>query len=539
MDTLSPTPTPQPAKPKKRRLQALDRLALTLMVGLSFVMVGLIMLGDQAAARVRDFSWQGRAVGAEDLAFLMTFSRPMDHTSVEQNLQITPALPGKFSWAGRRMAYTLDVPVPYGETFKLQLAQAKDKFSQGEQRFTPFQEGFQTRDRAFAYLGLEGSNQGRLILYNLTRQAETILTPPELIVLDFKPYPRGEKILFSAADYKSYQKGEQNQKLYTVSTGLNPGNGNSSGDSSRWRWRFWQSQKASPAGVVTEILDSDAYQNLKFDLSPNGKNIVVQRLSRTQPSDFGPWLIREGQDPKPLETEPGGNFIIAPDSESLLLQQGEGTAVIDLGEATGIAQANSQKLDKTQRQVGATLDFLPQYGLVLDVASDGAAAAMVNFNQNDPAKRYIQSLVWVSNQGIEKPLLDATGSILDAQFDATNTLLYCLISQLLPGEAYQVQPYLIAVDVKSGQLYELLKMPPQPSVNMSLSPDGLAVLFDETVEAESGTSLLRSADGRAIASGQLWLMPLFKAQADRLAKTPAPVQPQALPFKGIRPIWLP
>jgi hypothetical protein len=535
MDTSS-SATPSPAKPPKRRLQALDRLALTLMIGLAFVMVGLIFLGDQAAARVREFSWQGRSVGAEDLAFLLTFSRPMEHVSVEQNLQIEPALPGKFSWAGRRMAYTLDVPLPYGETFNLKLDQAKDKFNQAESRFTPFQETFQTRDRAFAYLGLEGTNQGRLILYNLTRQAETILTPPDLIVLDFKPYPQGEKILFSAADYKSYQKGEQNQKLYTVSTGLSSGNGDTSAD---WPWRFWQSQKTPPAGVVTEILDSDAYQNLKFDLSPNGQNIVVQRLSRTQPSDFGPWLIRSGQAPKPIETEPGGNFIIAPDSESLLLQQGEGTAVIALSDATDQRQSDSQKLDKTRRQAGATLDFLPQYGLVLDVASDGAAAAMVNFNQNDPAKRYIQSLVWVSNQGLEKPLLDATGSILDAQFDPTNTLLYCLISQLLPGEAYQVQPYLIAVDVKSGQLYELLKMPPQPSVNMSLSPDGLAVLFDETVEAESGTSLLRSADGRAIASGQLWLMPLFKAQADRLAKTPAPIQPQALPFKGIRPVWLP
>jgi hypothetical protein len=42
---------------------------------------------------------------------------------------------------------------------------------------------------------------------------------------------------------------------------------------------------------------------------------------------------------------------------------------------------------------------LPNYGQVLDLAADGSAAAMVNFNQNDPEKRFTESLFLVTNQG--------------------------------------------------------------------------------------------------------------------------------------------
>ncbi|HZG37105.1 MAG TPA: hypothetical protein VEZ50_00365, partial [Nodosilinea sp.] len=79
----------------------LDRLALIVIAGLSLVLGLLILSGDHATARVRDFTWQDRQVGAEDRAFLITFSRPMDVASVEQNLKLEPPLPGKVSWAGR------------------------------------------------------------------------------------------------------------------------------------------------------------------------------------------------------------------------------------------------------------------------------------------------------------------------------------------------------------------------------------------------------------------------------------------------------
>ncbi|NEP62041.1 MAG: hypothetical protein F6K31_34700, partial [Symploca sp. SIO2G7] len=87
----------------KSRRQPLDRLAQALMVMLAIVIGIIVLLGGPAASKVRDFSWQNERVGADDTAFLLTFSRPMDQASVEKNLTIEPPLPGRFSWAGQRM----------------------------------------------------------------------------------------------------------------------------------------------------------------------------------------------------------------------------------------------------------------------------------------------------------------------------------------------------------------------------------------------------------------------------------------------------
>ncbi|ESA36755.1 hypothetical protein N836_05825 [Leptolyngbya sp. Heron Island J] len=483
--------------------QPLDRLAQALMVLLAIVISAMVLLGGPAAVRVRNFTWKDRQIGATDTAFLLTFSRPMDQASVEQNLTIDPPLPGRFSWAGRRMAYTLDLPAPYGNEFTVNLTQARDRFSGPTGTFVPFEETFQTRERAFAYIGMEGENQGRLMLYSLSDQSKTALTPEGWTVMDYRPYSQGNRILFAAIE--TGQTNQQDQRLYTVTTGI--------GDSS-----------SAESGQIETILDSDDYQNLKFDLSPDGETIVVQRVNRNNPGDFGPWVVSQEQEPRRLETEPGGDFMVAPDSQSLLLQQGEGTAIIALNDAQ-------------DEQSGETLDFLPQYGLVMDVADNGSAAAMVSFNQDDPEKRYTQTLFWVSSQGDEKPLLDVTGSILDAQFDPTSELLFCLTSELIESDTYQVQPSISAVNLETGDLETLWTLPPQPSVHMSLAPDGLALLFDETTPGGDNSVVL--ADGIAIASSKLRLLPLYQTTDDRLNKRPQPIEPQTFPFTGINPIWIP
>ena len=483
--------------------QPLDRLAQTFIVLFAVIMSGMVLFGGPAASRVRDFTWQDQRIGADDTAFLLTFSRPMDQASVEQNLTIDPPLPGRFSWAGRRMAYTLDLPVPYGNEFKVNLPEARDRFSGETSNFVPFESDFQSRERAFAYIGIEGEEQGRLMLYNLSTQEQTALTPEDWTVLDYKPYTQGDRILFAAVERG--QVTQQDQQLYTVTTGLGK-------------------DAKETSGEIETILDSNEYQNLKFDLSPDGQTIVVQRVGRDNPGNFGPWVISQEKQPRRLETEPGGDFMIAPDSQSLLLQQGEGTAIIALGDAQN-------------EQSGETLDFLPQYGLVMDVANNGSAAAMISFNQDDPEKRYTQTLFWVSSQGDETPLLTVTGSILDAQFDPTNDLLFCLTSELLESDTYQVQPSISAVNLETGDVQKLQTLPPQPSVHMSLAPDGLALLFDQTTPGTGDSAILD--DGVPISTSRLWLLPLYQTSDDRLNKSPQAIDPQAFPFAGINPAWIP
>lgn len=505
----------------RRQRFPLDGVALSLMGGLAIISILLVLLGDHATAKVQDFSWQERTVGANNTAFVMTFSRPMDLQSVEANLQITPFVPGRVSWAGRRMAYTLDVPVPYGEAYEVRIPEARDRFSEDDdpKRFEAFIGNFRSRDRALAYIGTQGDETGRLVLVNFSQGGEpVIITPPNLQVLDFEPYPLGDRILFSAIERSAAAAGKLTPALYTVATGLIP-----APPPEPTTETTAISAKPDEVGTIKIILESDEYQNLAFDLAPNGKLIVVQRVHQTNPSDFGPWLVAEDAAPRPLETEPGGEFLIGPDSQTLLLLQGQGTAIIPL-------DANSENAEA----VVEPLDFLPEFGRVFDISSDGRAAAMVNFNQNDPDRRFTETLVVVTNQGEETEVLDATGSVIDAEFDPTNRILYVLASELLPSEDYQEQPYLTAIALeqsgKSQAPLKLLTMPPQARVSMDVSPDGLAAIVEISSSAD---------DELTTETTQMILLPLFETTEQRLNGTPAQSMPQILPFVGESPTWLP
>ncbi len=495
---------------KKALIQPLDRIAIALMLLLSVLIGFMILQGDVVAARVRDFTWQNQQIGSEDISFTLTFSRPMDTKSVEENLKIEPPLAGKFSWAGRRMVYTLLTPAPYGTNYKVQLQGAKDSFAkkQGENLvMQPFAGNFRTRDRVISYIGADPENRGQLILYNLTEEQKRTLTPKDLVVMDFKPFPDGEKILFSARAANSQDL--LSAQLYTVTTGI-------SGDSEK---------QAEPAGKVDLILDNKTYQNLKFDLSPDGETLVVQRGSKANPGDFGLWFMPVSNDesaqkptPQRLQSQPGGDFMITPDSKAVAVAQGQGAAILPL-----------------QTDANKPLDFLPQFGLVEAFSKDGSQAAMVKFNTD-----YTRDLFLVTNQGIQKPLLKTTGSITDCQFDPASPTLYCLLTQLVSKEEYVEQPYLVAIDLKTGDQKPLLVLPiEQRNVQMSLSPDGLGLLFDQVMSqtdaSASSASVLKTDDGEAIASSSLWLMPLLPI-ADAAITT---IRPEKLPLVGFHPRWLP
>lgn len=505
-----PSNSPQPSFPL-----AIDRVAIALILALSLAIAGLLWTGQRVSAHVRAFSWQDKQIGAEDTAFILNFSRPMDYASVEPNLKIDPPLPGKVSWAGRRMAYTLTMPAPYGTEFEVRLEGARDRFSRSQQStIRPFRGQFRTRDRAFAYIGVEGEQEGRLVLYNLTRQEKILLTPKDLVVMEFKFYPFGDRILFAATQRTAEPQGLLEQKLYTVTTGieLNPPAQILPQTSEK---PLDIPTKPEPAGKIELVLDNTDYQNLKFDLSADGNNIVVQRVSRRDPADFGPWLLQAGEPPKPLKGEPGGDFLITPDSNSLAIAQGQGLAIVPL-------------------EPGAKpLDFLPKFGTVLSFSRDGSLATMIKFNPDRT-----RSLFLVTSQGTYKELFQTTGSILSSQFDPTNQILYCLLTDLKTDDGlYREEPYLAAINLKTGNLSRLVLLPDQRDVQFSLAPDGLAILFDQTtraVQADATTKEpLRDSSGKAIANSRLWLLPVNPNEPT------TPTQPEPLPLPGLRPRWLP
>ncbi|MDJ1178817.1 hypothetical protein PJF56_08080 [Roseofilum sp. BLCC_M91] len=484
-------------EPKVKDWQPLDRVVIGVVIVLFVVMFFLVITGRNAAPRVRAFTWENKTIMAQDKAFILQFSHPMNRESVENNLKIEPSLSGKTSWAGRRMAYTLNKPAPYGTEFKVQIEGARDQYSDARQGATiqPFVGQFRTRDRVFVYIGNQGEESGRLILYNLTQNHLEILSPPNLEVMAFEPYPDRDRILFSARDTEAESEELIEQKLYTTTTGLKSGEN---------------------PGIIEDILDNETHQNLAFDLSPDGKTIVVQRVNRDDPGDFGLWLIPEKGDPYPMENQPGGEFLITPDSQALALLQGEGVALLPL-------------YPDDSEPTNQPLDFLPKFGQILSFAPDGSAATMIKFNTD-----FTRSLYLVTNQGTEKELLKTNGSIKACEFDPTQTLLYCLLSELLPGEVYQELPYISLIDLETSKQIPLVGLPNQREIQISLSPDGVAILFDhnqvDALEDSPATPPENSVNSN------LWILPII--DADQLKEDPQ-IKPEVLPLKGSDPQWLP
>lgn len=452
--------------------QPLDRAAWLSIGVLTVLIVLLIFVGDSTKPQVRSFSWSNQRVGVEDTAFILNFNRPMDWESVAKGLTLNPPLSGKVSWSGRRFAYTLNEPIPYGKSFTVSLQGATDKHGKPA---VPFQETFSSRELAYAYVGNSGEEAGKIVLVKQAKGDKTILTPQTLSVIGFKPYQEGDHILFTAREGNS-----TNANLYRVTTGLDP---------------------KQPAAKIEKVLDGKEYQILKFDLSADGERIVLQRAGLNNVGAVGLWQLKPDGKLEQLKIQNAGDFLIAPDSRTVVVAQGQGLAIVPLDETSG----------------GAPLDFLPQYGMVMNFSRDGAAAAMVKFNTD-----FTRSLFLVNIQGTQKELLRDRSSILDAVFTPQQNAVYCILTRLKPGEGYQELPYLARIDLKTGKKTDLINLTSQGNTNLSLAPDGSSLMFDQAINATEGTS------------SNLWS---FKIDPEA-KRAPTPDDLQAI-GTGAAPQWLP
>ncbi|WP_271253805.1 Ig-like domain-containing protein [Pseudanabaena sp. Chao 1811] len=487
--------------------QPIDHYAIGLAAILSIAIAILLWIGDRTAPQVRDFSWQGQRVDASNTAFVLTFNRPMNRESVEQNLKFDPPLLGKISWSSRRMSYTPLAPATYGKSYTVKLDNAYDRFANESGKkiaIEPFTGSFTTPNPYFAYIGLQGEEKGRLVLYNVLQKEKRVLTPPNLTVLDFRIYPDRQKILFGAIEAAGQSL--LDQKLYVVTTGIDR-----------------EDRLTSNPSDIKPILGSDDYQNFKFDLSPDGKNILVQRLSRQQVGRYGLWLIKENQQPRSLDNQPGGDFMFTPDSSSVAIAQGEGVAILPL------------------EPQAPPLDFLPRFGTVLNFGRSGTQAATIKFN-----KDYTRSLYLVNNQGVQKELTKISGSILGAQFDPQEKNLYCLLTDVEQDTAkniFREKPYLAAINLESAQLRRLLELPSQREIQFNVAPDGQSILLNSVTPSnsdslnspttpEDSAKASRSPQTPQVPT-QLIVLPINTLDSNNLP------QPEVLPMFGKSPRWLP
>ena len=76
----------------------------------------------------------------------------------------------------------------------------------------------------------------------------------------------------------------------------------------------------------------------------------------------------------------------------------------------------------------------------------------------------------------------------------------------------------------------MILLPIQQGIQMSLSPDGLAVMFDRVDKGENTNQILQGQS-----SGSLWLVPI----PPNIRELTTPVQIEQVPLSGWHPRWLP
>ncbi|MBE9115502.1 hypothetical protein IQ249_06270 [Lusitaniella coriacea LEGE 07157] len=486
------TSNPEADIQNSQRFYPFDRAAIAAIALLFVFVIGLTVFGKFLTPKVAGFSWQDRKIGADARAFVLKFKRPMDRASVEANLQIEPDLPGKIAWGDRELFYTLLQPPVYGEDYQVTLQGAKERYGEwgaGGRRIETFQGMFEARDRVFAYLGVEGDERGKLILYNLTQERKQILTPPDLIVIDFKPYPDSERILFSAIDSASIDRDLRDLQLYTVTTGLN---------------------STQPFGRIQPILDARTYQNFQFDLSTDGKTVIIDRENPLNPSDTALWIVPGAGEPRSLGIR-GETFAIAPDGQTLAVGQERGISLIPL-----TPQA-------------PPLAFLPGYEEILEFSPDRAMPLLLDILPDGT-----RSLVLVKGRGLSPKRIPIAGLVRDCKFSPLQTdILYCF--QLGGKNQPPEQPLLSLIDLKKVRETPFLALTDYQEVVISLSPDGLTLLFDQVVTTPSGFEGDPSQPETLAASIWLLRLPDPSREGDRAI---AIQRPEKL-FPGLNPVWLP
>ncbi|AFY38551.1 hypothetical protein Lepto7376_2261 [[Leptolyngbya] sp. PCC 7376] len=492
-------------------MKRFDKIVLGSIFVLSLLVALLWGFGDRQPISVQQFSWEGKQVSVADKFFSFSLNQAIDPDFVEANLSIDPLLPGRLSWTGKKFFYTLtDLPI-YGQEYQLKLAAPEDSDSEQEEEekteeilpftFEPFLTRFQSRDRAFAYIGTEGDDRGRLILFNLTKQEKSILTPADLTVLDFEAYPDGDRLLFAAIPNATFDANLEDLQLYTVTTGLEDDTVTTTDE--------------TVIGKIDLVLDSEEYVNGKFQLADNGQRIIVQRVNKEDSRDRSLWVIEGKAEPRGLGI-PAEEFLLAPDADVVAVSQEGRLSIVPLGRNSGAIQA--------KEQFTRLLAFSPNHNEQIALQeNDGITSLyLTNGDEDQDDQLLLRTLT---------PIVDC---LYEPRYGET---IYCLkIDQAESLGQIVEEPFLSALDIATGNETPLLALPNYRDVRLSVAADGLALLFDQVVTANpTQNSNLFTDSGLAVEGGRVWLLALPELEQDAEIQ---PVPPESL-LPGFRPQWMP
>jgi dipeptidyl aminopeptidase/acylaminoacyl peptidase len=363
-------------------------------------------------------------------------------------------------------------------------------------------------EKMFGYIATDGENRGRLMVQKVGEAKSNTVSPAGFLVKDFRFLPNSQAVLFAAVPVTKDIAQISSPQIY---------------------------QTNITNGSPKLVLDNKEYQNIKFEITPDGKIMVVHRVSSKNPGEFGIFAIDIETSKTLQRVSQGGSFAITPDSTAIAVSEGDGVTIKPFKDGSKFA------------------NFSNKFGRILSFASNGSAALLEKYNDN-----YTRDLFIVSDKGVEKKLLTVSGEIQAAQFTADGQGVYGIVAELasIPkphnhdhdnhqdGDeeeeaadtvGYNSQPYLVAIEVATAKSTKLYKLHQQQGISMTLAPDGRSLIYDQvTTEKGTGTTQrLTAPDGQSITQSKLWMMPL----PETINKVTTNNTPQDLKLAGYNPRW--
>jgi hypothetical protein len=190
---------------------------------------------------------------------------------------------------------------------------------------------------------------------------------------------------------------------------------------------------------------------------------------------------------------------------------------------------------------GGESKFLPGYEAIVGFSKDGSQQLLVKDNAD-----YTRSLVLINKEGEAKPLFQTLAPVVNCQLEPREErLLYCLkIGLVQRGEQqFNQEAYIAAIDLETIKEVPILGLPNYQNVSLSMSPDGVVLLFDQLfTNIAVANAEIRTDSGEAILKGSLWLLPLPELQTIQADTKPPKIDPkklEELEDPGFQPQWIP
>lgn len=238
----------------------INKVLDTFLVIFTILVIAILVAGDRTYPKVSQINLAETNLPVATTQMILSFNREVDRNSVEESLTTEPPLQGRFSWIGRKMAYTFDEPLNYNQSIKISLKNAVDA---KEDAIRNFEFNTTVEPKKFFYLDTDGPNS-RLALVNLSSSEKTYLTPENLIVLEYKYIPAASRVYFFATDTASldptYFITDLKQLYFVDLNNLN----------------------------IRLLADSKDYVNFEFDVSPDGKRLALTRSKITNNQTLSP-----------------------------------------------------------------------------------------------------------------------------------------------------------------------------------------------------------------------------------------------------------